>query len=108
MNSPETCPIGNREFFLVTVVLIGVTAIFPPIAWVTGFLAIFVVGGWLLYDAHGFLSAFWRIFLFGLLAFSILLICVYQNYNQSMVIMGSVGILAASSGLVRSFFFKKA
>jgi hypothetical protein len=63
---------------------------------------------WAIFYPRTFFSVVWRIFLFALLALSILIFCVYQNYHQGLVISGAIGILAASSGLVRSFFFKKA
>jgi hypothetical protein len=51
-----TTPPTNREFFLMTAVLIGISMVFPPIAFLTGLLAVAVIAGWLLYDHRGFLS----------------------------------------------------
>jgi hypothetical protein len=115
MNSPERAsrPIGSRELFLTTVVLIGLSVIFPPIAFLTGLLAIAVIASWLLTDIHGFLSVVWRIFLFLLLLAAITFVWAsldkpQAEYSTQSLVAGSIGMVAALSGLVRSFFFKKA
>jgi hypothetical protein len=102
-------PVGNREFFLATVILIGISLLCPPIAWLTGLLAIFVIAAWLVHDTHGFLSAVWRIFLlFVLLGSSVLIVSILTGpetvqYRTQFLTGGSIGFALSTLGLVCSF-----
>jgi hypothetical protein len=100
-------PVGNREFFLATAILIGISLLCPPIAWLTGLLAIFVIATWLAHDAHGFLSAVWRTILCAVLLWSSLILFDAKDvgqagYGTQFLIAGVVGFALSAFGLVRS------
>jgi hypothetical protein len=98
---------GNREFFLVTTILIVFSLLCPPIAFLTGLLAIFVIAGWLVHDVHGFLSVVWRILLILILLASSVIVISYlttplASYRNQYLIAGIIGFALATGGLVRS------
>jgi len=71
-----------------------------------------IVTGWAILYTRTFFSVVWRLFLFALLLvsigwFSVLGYPEYE-YRTQFLVAGSIGLVAALSGLVRSFFFKKA
>lgn len=67
---------------------------------------------WAILYTRTFLSVVWRIFLFALLLVSIGWFSVLGypefEYRTQFLVAGTIGLVAAVSGLVRSFFFKKA
>jgi hypothetical protein len=103
-----TTPPTNREFFLMTAVLIGISMVFPPIAFLTGLLAVAVIAGWLLYDHRGFLRTVWRIFLVLLLLWSLGAIAIPIStpgvaYGAGWTWAGSIGMFLSLCGLGHSF-----
>jgi hypothetical protein len=71
-----------------------------------------LIVGWALLYTRTFFSVLWRLFLFAMLLvslvwFSVLAYPEYEYRTQALV-AASIGLILSLSGLVRSFFFKKA
>lgn len=72
-----------------------------------------LIVGWALLYTRTFFSVVWRLFLFFLLWPSITFVWASLGYPQAEYsiqfgVAGSIGLILSLSGLVRSFFFKKA
>jgi len=68
---------------------------------------------WAILYPRTFFSVVWRIFLFVLLFYSIVLVWGYLprpelDYRTPTLVVAAIGLIGSASGLVRSFFFKKA
>jgi len=67
---------------------------------------------WAVLYTRTFFSVVWRLFLFLLLLASITWLSALAypqaEYRTQFLVAGAIGLVASISGLVRSFFFKKA
>jgi O-antigen ligase len=96
------------QLFWTGFVFLVLTFVFPPLSWLFGLFALFILVPVTFGNPRYVFGMIWRMMLIALLIASGFALCLFSGegneYRSQFMIAGAIGFVLSASGLVRSFY----